>query len=121
MSRPQPVGRMSYAEYLAAENKTDVRHEWLRGEVFAMAGGTPEHAALAAAVIAALSAALRDRPCRVFSADARVRVLATGLSTYSDVTVVCGRLETDPEDANAIINPVLLIEVLSDSTEAYDR
>jgi Uma2 family endonuclease len=121
MSQPAERPQVSYAEYLAAEAASPTKHEWLRGEVFAMAGGTPEHAALAAAVIASLSASLRDRPCRVFSADARVRVLATGLSTYPDITVVCGRLETDPEDANSIINPVLLVEVLSDSSEAYDR
>ncbi|HEX3345624.1 MAG TPA: Uma2 family endonuclease [Polyangiaceae bacterium] len=71
----------TYAEYLAAEEESVERHWFLGGEVFAMAGGTPEHAALAAAVIGQLSAALRDRPCRVFTSDARVRVLATGLAT----------------------------------------
>jgi len=113
--------QMSYAEYLAQEATSAARHEWLRGEVFAMAGGTPEHAALAMAVGGELRAALRGKPCRVFGADARIRVLATGLSTYPDLSVVCSRLETDPEDDNAITNPVLLVEVLSDSSEAYDR
>jgi Uma2 family endonuclease len=121
MSQLAERAQVSYAEYLAAEAASTTKHEWLRGEVFAMAGGTPEHAALAMAIGGELRAALRDRPCRVFSADARIRVLATGLATYPDVTVVCGRLETDPDDASAITNPVLLVEILSDSTEGYDR
>lgn len=115
------AARMSHAEYLAAEAASDTRHEFLRGEVFAMAGGTPEHGALAAAMTIALGDALRDRPCRVFNSDVRVRIRETGLTTYPDLSVVCGALERDEEDRNAIVNPVLVVEVLSDSTEAYDR
>jgi Uma2 family endonuclease len=112
---------MSYGEYLALEAASDLRHEFLRDEVFAMAGGTPEHGALAAAVLRELGTALRGQPCRVYSSDVRVRVVETGLTTYPDASVVCERLETDPSDPDAILNPVVLIEVLSDSTEAYDR
>ena len=112
---------MTYAEYLAFEEKSVEKHEFLNGEVFAMAGGTIEHAALAAAVSNALSNAVRDRPCRVYSSDLRVRIRATGLTTYPDVSVVCGQAEVDAEDRCAIVNPLLVIEVLSDSTEAYDR
>lgn len=118
---PAKQTRMTYADYLAAEELSTEKHEYLAGEVWAMAGGTPEHAALAARLIAELDSALRDRPCRVFTSDARVRVTATDLTTYPDVTVVCEKLESDPIDPNAITNPVLLVEVLSDSTEAYDR
>ena len=121
MAQPAPVDRVTYAEYLAAEEKSNVKHEYLRGEVFAMAGGTIENAALGLAIGAALLAALRGRPCRVFSSDLRIRIRETDLTTYPDISVVCGRLETDDEDKNAIVNPVLLVEVLSDSTEAYDR
>ena len=121
MARSSPITHMTAAEYLAAEVASDVRHEFLNGDVWAMAGGTPEHAALAAAIIGELRAALRDKPCRVYTSDARVRVLATGLSTYPDVAVVCGALETAPEDPDALTNPVVLVEVLSDATEAYDR
>jgi Uma2 family endonuclease len=121
MNRPLPVGRMSYREYVAREAVSDCRHEFLHDEVFAMAGGTPEHGALAAAVVGELRASLRGKACRVYSSDVRVRVLATGLATYPDASVVCQRLETDPEDADAIVNPVVLVEVLSDSTEACDR
>jgi Uma2 family endonuclease len=113
--------RMTYTEYIAAEADAECKHEYLRGEVWAMAGGSAEHGALTAAVIALLGNALRDKPCRIFTSDVRVRVQATDLTTYPDVSVVCGHLELAPEDGNAIINPVLLVEVLSDSTEAYDR
>ena len=70
---------------------------------------------------ALLVTALKDKPCRVFSSDLRVRVLATGLATYPDVSVVCGPLETDPENKNSVVNPTFLVEVLSESTESYDR
>jgi len=110
-----------YAEYLAFEEQSDEKHEFLDGEVIAMAGGTPEHSALAMALGAELRNALGDRPCRVFSSDLRIHIQATGLTTYPDVSVVCSNLERDAEDPHAIINPVLVVEVLSDSTEAYDR
>ncbi len=98
-----------------------IKHEYLRGQVFAMAGGTPEHAALAMAVGAALSLALAGRRCRVFGSDLRVRVEATDLTTYPDLTVICGSFEPADSDPNAATNPTLIVEVLSDSTEAYDR
>jgi len=118
---PALTRRMTYAEYLAAEERSFEKHEFLDGEVHAMSGGTPEHGALAMAFGAALGSALLGRSCRVFSSDVRVRVKATGLAAYPDISVVCGKLETDDEDPNAITNPVLLVEVLSDSTEARDR
>lgn len=112
---------MTYAAYLAAEQVSDTKHEYLRGEVYAMAGGTPEHARLQAAVFLELGVALRGRPCQVYGSALRVRVEATDLSTYPDITVVCGSLETSVIDPNAVTNPILIVEVLSDSTEAYDR
>jgi Uma2 family endonuclease len=119
---PVPLARgMSYAEYLRLEGSSLERHEFLRGEVYAMAGGSPEHGALAAAWIRELGVALGRQPCRVFTSDVRVRIRETGLTTYPDVSVVCGRLETDAEDPDAIVNPVVLVEVLSSSSEAYDR
>lgn len=112
---------MSYPEYLALEASSQAKHEYVNGEVFAMAGGTIEHGALTVAVGAALSSALRDRPCRVLSLDVRVRVKATGIAVYPDVSVVCARLEVDPDDTHGVLNPSLIVEVLSDSSEAYDR
>src|SRR5712692_2096843 len=117
MSKPLSLSRMSYAEYLQLERTSAMKHEYLRGEVFAMAGGTPEHARLAASIIGALTAALRGRPCSVFTSDARVRIEATDRATYPDVTVVCGRLEHTLDDPDSITNPVVIVEILSDATE----
>ena len=121
MANPASTTRMAYPEYVAAEAVSDVRHEFLNGAVWAMSGGTPEHGALAAAVIRRIGNAIDGQPCRVFTSDVRVRVIDTGLSTYPDVTVVCGKVDTAPEDPEAVTNPIVLVEVLSDSTEAYDR
>lgn len=121
MSQPAPFHSYTFRDYLDLEAAANVRHEFFNGEIYAMAGGTPEHAALSMAIGAALVAQLRGGPCRVFSSDLRVRVLATGLATYPDVTVVCGELRTDPVSALIAVNPKILIEVLSDSTASYDR
>jgi Uma2 family endonuclease len=116
-----PIARMTYAEYLAFEESSSTKHEFINGEVFGLAGGTIAHGALAVAISTALSNALRGRPCRVLSSDVRVRVLATGIATYPDVSVVCAEIEVAPDDADGVLNPSLVVEVLSDSTEAYDR
>lgn len=113
--------RYTWREYLTLEQSSNVRHEYFDGEIFAMAGGTPEHSALAVRIASLLDAQLENKSCRVFNSDLRVRVQATGLGTYPDVSVVCGGLERDPEDASTIINPRVIVEVLSASTEAYDR
>lgn len=112
---------ISYAAYLEIERESGRRHEWLDGQVYAMAGGSLTHSALAVAVAAELRSLSRTCGCQVFSSDAKVRVLATGLATYPDVSVVCGPIERDPDDPNAIANPSVLVEVLSMSTEGYDR
>jgi Uma2 family endonuclease len=121
MGGPAPEPPRSRAEYLALEAESATRHEWLDGKISDISGGSPDHAGLSAAVLLALGTQLRGKRCRVFTADLRVRVLATGLSTYPDVSVVCGPLELDPDDRNAVTNPVVLVEVLSSSSEAYDR
>ena len=112
---------MTYAQYLELERGSLEKHEYLRGQVWAMSGGTPSHAQIAANVTAALAAFLKGRPCGVFSSDLRVRVVETDRSTYPDVTVVCGKRQLAPDDENAVVNPTLIVEVLSDSTEASDR
>jgi Uma2 family endonuclease len=111
----------SYADYLERERETGLKHEWLDGEVFAMAGGSPEHARLIAAVTHALSTLVGAGRCRVYTAELKIRVTASGLATYPDVTVVCGLLQLDTVDPHAVVNPTVLVEVLSPSTEAYDR
>ncbi len=112
---------MTHEEYVALERTAFEKHEYVNGRVYAMAGGSPEHARLAAAISAELRAALRGRPCAAFTSDLRVRILATGRSTYPDVSVVCGQFERAPGDEDAVTNPTLLVEVLSDSTEHDDR
>ncbi len=121
MAAPAHYIQYTWAEYLALESSSNVKHEFLDGQIYAMAGGTPEHAALAATVVGLLFPQLRNGRCRAHDADLRVRVRDTGLATYPDVTVVCGPRERDPEDAQAVINPTLIVEVLSRSTEQYDR
>lgn len=119
--RPPAIARMSYPEYLALEAESEIKHEYLAGEVFAMAGGSITHGALAMAVGTALSNALRDRACRVLSSDVRVRVKATDLTAYPDVTVVCQKIEVDDADPHGVLNPTVIVEILSPSTEAPDR
>lgn len=113
----------SFDEYVDLEETSPVRHEFLDGEVWAMAGGSPEHAAVAANVVRLLGQALLRRQCRVYTSDLRIRVAATGLGTYPDASVICGEVSLDPEDrkGHTVLNPIVLVEVLSPSTEAYDR
>ena len=120
MPEPAHVG-LSYAEYLELERSEGVKHEFLDGRVWAMSGGTPGHAAIAANLTGLLYLPLRGGPCRSYTSDLKIRVFETGLATYPDVSVVCGPLEPHPEDPNAVTNPTVLVEVLSPSTEAWDR
>ena len=113
--------RYTLGEYLRFERDAHERHEFVGGLILAMAGGSLEHGALIASVTIALGAQLATRRCRVYDSNARVRVLATGNTYYPDLSVVCGHLETDPEDPLSMANPALLVEVLSPSTAEYDR
>ena len=113
--------RYTYEEYLAFERSANTRHEFFDGEIYAMAGGTPTHAAVCVNVSSLLRAQLRGRGCQTYSSDLRVRVLATGLATYPDVSVVCRPVELDPADRHTVTNPTLLVEVLRSSSAEYDR
>jgi Uma2 family endonuclease len=112
----------TFADYLLLERDSEVKHEFDTGEILAMSGGTARHSALAARMIVALGNTCAPG-CTVFTSDMRVRVAATGRATYPDVSMVCGPIEYDPEDATrtTITNPVLLVEVLSVTTEKGDR
>ena len=118
-----PPHRFTFAEYVQLEEGSDIKHEFFDDRVWAMAGGTPDHAAMAGNVITLLNVQLAGQRCRVFTSDLRIRVVATGLGTYPDASVVCGQLELDPEDPkhHTVVNPRVLVEVLSPSTEEYDR
>ena len=121
MNQAVRLAHYTYEQYRRFEETTNAKHEYLHGQILAMAGGTPEHAALATAIIGLLEQRLAGSTRYPFSSDLRVRVRATGLATYPDVTIICGDLERDPEDPNAAVNPTVVVEVLSASTEDYDR
>lgn len=106
-------------EYLAMERVSERKHELFQGELFAMAGGSPAHNEIAGRLITQLNNALEGRRCRVFTSDQRVRVADSGLYTYPDVTVACGARFDEAGDT--LLNPGLIVEVLSETTEAYDR
>jgi Uma2 family endonuclease len=112
--------RYSYEDYLRSLERSELKLEYCAGVIYAMAGGTPTHAELAAAVISLLRPPLQGR-CSVYTSDLKVRVEASDFSAFPDVSVVCGERQLSPIDANAIVNPGLLIEVTSRSTEEYDR
>lgn len=108
-------------EYLVRERQADFKSEFLRGEVFAMAGGSPMHSLIAANFVGEARQSLKGKPCKVFNSDLRVKVNPSGLYTYPDALIVCGELEFDDEQKDTVTNPNVLVEVLSDSTEKYDR
>jgi Uma2 family endonuclease len=113
---------VSPEEYLAWEEDQQTKHEYFHGRIYAMTGGSLDHAAIILNLGAALLNRLRRKKCRVFVSGTRVKVDATGLYTYPDVTVVCGEIQSDQQTkAATLLNPTLIIEVLSSSTEAYDR
>jgi Uma2 family endonuclease len=121
MGQPARLPYYTYDEYRRFERDSNVKHEYLDGQILAMAGGTLEHAALAAASITELGQQLVNGRCHMFTSDLRIRVVASGLATYPDVAVICGDVERDPDDRNNAVNPTLLIEVSSPGTEHYDR
>jgi len=88
--------RFTFEQYLMLEADSGSKHEFLDGQVWAMSGRRPDHAAVAGNVLTLLNVQLSGKKCRVFTSDLRVRVVVTGLGTYPDVSVVCGRLELDP-------------------------
>jgi Uma2 family endonuclease len=120
LSQEQNPIRMTEAEYLEFERASETKHEFYNGEVFAMAGATYEHNMIFAATLGSLYAQLRGKSCRVVPSDQRIRV-ATGLYTYPDLSVVCGEPQFAPNAFDTIVNPIVIIEILSKSTEAYDR
>lgn len=112
---------MTEREYLEFERAADEKHEYVNGEVIAMAGGSPLHAAVAARVCGLLMGRLDGGPCLPFNSDLRVHTPATGLYCYPDLTVVCGPPEYHPGEPQVVTNPTLVVEVLSASTRAHDQ
>ena len=117
----RPVHRYTYGDYVALEVDSPTKHEFFEGEIYAMAGGFEDHSALAAEMLRALGNAMGDRPCRVHTSDLRIYVEASGLATFPDGSVICGPLaQHAPSPTATALNPTVLVEVTSDSSEEYD-
>lgn len=108
-------------EYLAIERQATYKSEYFNGEMFAMSGASPRHVLIVTNVVAELHQQLKQRPCTVYSTDLRVKVNPTGLYTYPDVIVVCDQPQFNDEQKDTLLNPTLIVEVLSESTKDYDR
>jgi Uma2 family endonuclease len=121
MQRPEPLRRLTEAEYVQIERTAEFKSEFFDGEMFAMAGGTPEHSLIATNLAREFGNRLARGHCVPYNADLRVKIEATGLFTYPDLSIICGLLSFAEGMNDTIVNPSVLVEVLSDSTEAYDR
>jgi Uma2 family endonuclease len=121
MGLPPRLPVLSPAEYLQIERQAEYRSEYYAGEMFAMAGGSPRHSRIKTNVLTQLNLRLKDRECTPYDSDLRIRVPETNLYTYPDASVICGDMEFDDDQNDTATNPTLIVEVLSRSTEAYDR
>ena len=108
-------------EYLEIERKAEYKSEYFNGEMFALTGASKEHNIISTNITGILFNKLRDKPCQVFHSDLRVKITSTGLYTYPDLVVVCGEQKFEDDVLDTLLNPTLIIEILSDSTESYDR
>jgi len=112
---------ISPQEYLRLERQSEYKSEYVNGQIFAMTGASRKHNLITTNISRELSQQLKGRPCEVYAVDMRVKVRATGLYTYPDVAVACGEPEFEDDFIDTLLNPTLLVEVLSPSTERYDR
>jgi Uma2 family endonuclease len=112
---------MAEAEYLQFEQDSNIRHEYLQGEVVAMAGASRKHNQITGALMFLLYGHLRNKDCEVYGGDMRVKIDKVDVQTYPDFSVFCGSPEFTDDPVPALLNPILIIEVLSPSTESYDR
>jgi len=116
-----PKPKLTAREYLEIERRAEFKSEFYKGEMFAMAGASREHNRIKDNLVGELFAQLKGGPCQSFSSDQRVMVDAIGLYTYPDIVILCGPGDYDPEDRDTLTNPTAIIEVLSPSTQKYDR
>jgi len=123
MGMPVQKRRYSVAEYLELERAAEERHEYHDGEILAMAGGSPDHSFISANLVGELRNALKGKPCRVGESNLRIGIPGVSRYVYPDAAIICGPLLYDPRDTErqTIVNPKVIIEVLSPSTEGYDR
>ena len=116
-----PIKQYTPEEYLAIDRQSEHKNQYFAGEIFAMVGASRRHNLIVANLVGELRTQLKDRRCEVYPSDMRVKVSPTGLYTYPDVTVICGEAEFDDGHYDTLLNPTVLIEVLSKTTEDYDR
>ncbi len=116
-----PKRLLTPVEYLLQERRAAFKSEYYQGETFAMAGATREHNLIVGNLVREVGNGLKGRKCEVYPSDMRVKITASGLYTYPDVTIVCGVPEFEDDEGDTLLNPTVLFDVLSDSTEAYDR
>ncbi len=121
MGEPATIQHLSAAEYLEWERAQVDKHEYHAGEVFAMAGGSPRHNFLSGAMVVQLTTALRGKRCHVLSSDMRIAATPTKRYFYADAVAACGGVQLEPGTSDVLTNPQIVVEVLSPSTEAYDR
>lgn len=123
MALPQPITRCTPEEYLRRERDSTDKHEYYHGELFAMAGGSPDHSLIISNINREIGNRLKGKPCRVYENNLRIRIPRTTHYTYPDGSVICGERQFDPQDLRkeTVLNPTLIVEVLSPSTEAWDR
>ena len=112
---------ISPEEYLALERQSEIKSEYFGGEIFAMAGASREHNIISTNIVRVLGNQLLEKPCNIFLSDMKVKMKEIKKYTYPDIVVVCGNEEYDDEYNDILLNPIVIIEILSDSTEAYDR
>lgn len=112
---------ISIEEYLALERQAECKSEYVDGVIYTMAGGSERHNLIAGNVITSINIQLRGRPCRVYPSDLKIRVPDTPRFFYPDVSVVCGETEFADEEHGIVLNPIVVIEILSDTTAAFDR
>jgi len=120
MSLPKP-SYVTLGEYLALERKAEIRSEYITGRMFAMSGASRRHSLIAGNFYRELSSQMRPRICEAHMNDMRVKVSPTGMYTYPDIVAVCGEALFEDEQIDTLVNPMVIVEVLSESTEAYDR
>ena len=115
--------RLTPEEYFEFEAASETKHDYFNGQLLAMSGGTSQHSLIAANIIGEARNALKGKPCRVYTSDLRLGVSRRSLYSYPDISIICGEPEYDLDDKNktTVVNPTVVIEVLSPSTEKYDR
>ena len=119
--QPQPLIHLTPEQYLSQERQSETKSEYFNGEIFAMAGASREHNQISANLVRVLGNQLLDKPCSVYSSDMKIRIEKARKYTYPDVVVACQTERFEDEHRDVLLNPVVILEILSNSTEAYDR